>query len=294
MTPCFPRIAAPALVIYSMMAATSWAQLGPEIAFGPVRAQPGESVRLVSLSECKDGTIELVHDDQTVRGSINLTRERDLSWTFRSPEPDGTWRGMVSIARIATNSSVTLGGKEEKTEDASPLNGKMFAMTKPPGGEWKFQLDGSVPMHRIQQEIDELTVYLKRQWYPERVVKVGDSWEFDPAWIRMIIEKDLKNAQTIGTMRLRQVRRGPAKEIALIDVSVRSTGADFRSDGSEAKAQVELNGQVTVDLKTMLDERLELKGVIVTGTGSLKDSKKVTMPVSLTVTKSFVKDTSMP
>ena len=273
-----------------MLAATTSAQVAPEIAFGPVRAQPGESVRLVSISECKDGTIELVHDDQTVRGTINTLRERDLSWTFRAPEADGTRRGMVSIAKIVTNTRVTLGGKEEKTDDTSPLVGKMFAMTKPPGGEWKFELDGSVPMHRVQQEIDELTIYLKRQWYPDRVVKVGDSWEFDPAWLRMVIEKDLKNAQTIGTMRLRQVRRGPTKEIALIDVSVRSTGADFRSDGTEAKAQVELTGQVTVDLKTMLDERLELKGVVVTGTGSLKDSKKVTMPVSLTVTKSFVQN----
>jgi hypothetical protein len=277
-----------------MLAAITSAQVGPEIAFGPVRAQPGESVRLVSISECKDGTIELVHDDQTIRGSINTLRERDLSWTFRAPEPDGTWRGMVSIAKIVTNTSVTLGGKEEKAEDSSPLVGKMFAMTRSPAGEWKFELDGSVPMHRVQQEIDELTIYLKRQWYPNHTVKVGDSWEFDPAWLRMVIEKDLKNAQTIGTMRLRQVRRGPAKEIALIDVSVRSTGADFRSDGTEAKAQVELTGQVTVDLKTMLDERLELKGVVVTGTGSLKDSKKVTMPVSLTVTKSFVKNPPMP
>ena len=44
----------------------------------------------------------------------------------------------------------------------------------------------------------------------------------------------------------------------------------------------------------MLDELLELKGTVVTGAGSLNDSKKVTLPVTLTVTKSFVKDTTMP
>jgi hypothetical protein len=146
-----------------------------------------------------------------------------------------------------------------------------------------------VPLQRIQKEIDELTVYLKRQWYPARTVKLGDSWEFDPAWIRMIIEKDLHHAQTIGTMKLRQVRRTAQKDTAVIDVSVRSTGADFRADGSEAKVQLELTGQVMVDLKTMLDEHLELKGIIVTSTGKLSDSKKVTLPVNLVVTKSFVK-----
>ena len=267
-------------------------QAATEVAFGPVRAQPGESVRMVSDSQCPDGVVELTHDGQTVRGSISISRERDLTWTFRTPEQDGTRRGMVNVTKIRTQASVNVGGKEEKTDDSSPLVGKMFAMTKPPGGEWKFELDGSVPMQRIQEEIDELSVYLKRQWYPEHVVKVGDSWEFDPAWVRMVIEKDLKNAKTIGTMKLRQVRHTADKQLAVIDVSVRGTGGDFQSDGSESKAQVELTGQVMVDLKTMLDERLELKGTVITSTGSLTNSKKVTLPVQLVVTKSFVK-TSM-
>ncbi len=159
-----------------------------------------------------------------------------------------------------------------------------------PGGDWKFELDGSLPLVRIQKEIDELTVYLKRRWYPERVVKVGDSWEFDPAWIRMIIQKDLHHAQTIGTMTLRQVRRGADKETAVIDVSVRSTGGDFQADGTQTRAQVELTGQVMINLRTMLDERLDLKGVVVTSSGNLSDSKKVTLPLELVVTKSFVKD----
>lgn len=260
-----------------------------EIAFGPVRAQPGESVRLLSSSEVKEGTVEITKEGKTSNGSIRIFRHRDLSWTFRAPEADGTLRGMVSVAKIFTSSSVKIDGKEEKSEDGSPLNGKMFAMSKSPAGDWKFNLDGSIPLLRIQKEIDELTVYLKRQWYPARTVKLGDSWEFDPAWIRMIVEKDLHQAQTIGTMKLRQVRRTAQKDTAIIDVSVRSTGGDFRADGSEAKVQLELTGQVMVDLKSMLDERLELKGTIITSTGKLSDSKKVTLPVNLVVTKSFVK-----
>lgn len=275
-------ITLPLLIAASATAAT-------EIAFGPVRAQPGESIRLVSRSDSKDGAVEIIRAGKTSRGTINVENNRDMSWTFRAPESDGTLRGMVSVARISTFHSMKIDGKEETSEDTSPLTGKMFAMTKTPAGEWKFDLDGSIPLRRVQQEIDELTVYLKRKWYPERVVKVGDSWEFDPAWVRMTIEKDLRHAQTIGTMKLRQVRRTAQKDFAVIDVSVRSTGGDFRADGSEAKVQLELSGQVMVDLKTMLDESLELKGVIVTSTGKPGESKKVTLPVSLVVTKSFVK-----
>lgn len=267
----------------------SSAHAATEIAFGPVRAQPGESIRLVSNSETKGGTVEITKDGRTSRGTIRIVRNRDMSWTFRTPEADGTRRGMVSVARISSSASVSIDGKEEKSEDSSPLNGKMFAMTKSPAGDWKFDLDGSVPLHRIQTEIEELTVYLKRQWYPERTVKLGDSWEFDPAWIRMIIEKDLPKAQTIGTMKLRQVRRTAQKDVAVIDVSVRGTGGDYRSDGTESKVQLELTGQVLVDLKTMLDEELKLEGTIVTSTGKPSDMKKVTLPLSLAVTKSFVK-----
>jgi hypothetical protein len=270
-----------------MLAAGAHAET--QIAFGPVRAQPGESVRLVSTSECSDGTVETTKDFKTSHGTIRFLRERDMSWTFREPTEDKSLRGMVSIANISTNSSVKMNGKEEKTEDRSPLCGKMFAITKSPAGEWKFELDGSIPQVRIHNEIDELTTYLKRRWYPERVVKLGDSWEFDPSWIRMIVEKDLKKAQMIGTMKLRQVRRTPKADIAVIDVSVRGTGGDFHPDGSETKAQLELSGQVMVNLKTMLDERLELKGDIVTSTGTVTETKKVTFPVNLVVTKSFVK-----
>ncbi|MDP3850819.1 MAG: hypothetical protein Q8Q59_09965 [Luteolibacter sp.] len=278
----------------SLFLASALAASGAGTAFGPVRAQPGESVRMTSVSESKDGTLEVVQDGRTRKGPIRIYRERDLSWTFRAPATDGTLRGMVSISKIATFSSFTLDGKEEKSEDGSPLCGKMFAMSKAPAGDWKFELDGSIPLRRVEKEIDELTIYLKRQWYPDRVVNVGDSWEFDPAWIRMIVEKDLHKAQTIGTMKLRQIRRTARKQVAVIDISVRSTGGDFRADGSEARAQVELSGQVVVDLSTMLDESLELNGTIVTSSGTLNDSKKVTLPVHLKVNKSFVKGFSNP
>jgi hypothetical protein len=287
MTSLFP----PALPLFL---ASTLALAGQGITFGPVRAQPGESIRLISQSTSDGGTVEMTRDSRTVRGTLRMSRERDLSWTFRDPAPDGSRRGMVSVARIASSTTMKLDGREEKSEDASPLNGKMFAMTKAPAGDWKFELDGSVPLRRIRKEIEELTVYLKRQWYPQRMVKVGDSWEFDPAWIRMIIEKDLHKAQTIGTMKLRQVRRSVGKDVAVIDVSVRSTGADFQADGSEAKAQVELSGQIMVDLRTMLDESLELKGTVVSSSGKIGDSKKVTLPVHLVVKKSFVRDFGNP
>ena len=260
------------------------------IVFGPVRGQPGESVRLLTHSETTGGTIAKTRDGRATNGTIAITRDRDLVWTFRAPATDGTRRGMVKVAELTTASKTVINGKEDKAADTSPLKGKLFAMSKTPTGDWKFELDGSVPLTRVKAEIEELTVYLKRDWYPAKSVELGESWEFDPAWVKMIIEKDLVKAQTIGTMRLRQVRRTVDRELAIIDISIRSTGGDFRADGTESAATIELTGQVTVNLVTMLDESLELNGTVTTSTDNVSEATKVKLPVKLVVTKSFIRD----
>ena len=104
----------------------------------------------------------------------------------------------------------------------------------------------------------------------------------------MLIERDLRNAQTIGTMNLRQIRHTASGDAAVINVSVRSTGGDFRPDGTETSAQVELSGQAVVNLKTMLDESLILKGTVISRTGKAGNTKTVTLPVNLEVTKTLV------
>ena len=276
----------------TLLALVSSASAG--ITFGPVRGQPGESIRLVTHSETTGATIERTAAGKTSKGSISITRDRELVWTFRSPAPDNTRRGMVRVPKITTTSLIQIDGKKEKSTDNSPLTGKMFAMSKSPTGEWKFELDGSIPLTRVQNEIEELTVYLKRDWYPTREVNVGDSWEFDPAWVKMIIEKDLAKAQTIGTMKLRQIRHAETRQIAVIDITIRSTGADFHSDGSQSGASIELTGQVTVNLNTMLDESLELKGTVTSSSSKPGESSKMKLPVRLVATKSFISDSPMP
>ena len=276
----------------TLLALVSSASAG--ITFGPVRGQPGESIRLVTHSETTGATIERTAAGKTSKGSISITRDRELVWTFRSPAPDDTRRGMVRVPKITTTSLIQIDGKKEKSTDNSPLTGKMFAMSKSPTGEWKFELDGSIPLTRVQNEIEELTVYLKRDWYPTREVNVGDSWEFDPAWVKMIIEKDLAKAQTIGTMKLRQIRHAETRQMAVIDITIRSTGADFHSDGSQSGASIELTGQVTVNLNTMLDESLELKGTVISSSSKPGESSKIKLPVRLVATKSFISDSPMP
>ncbi len=282
-----PSFSLPSLAAIFALALSA-APASADVTFGPVLAGAGQSVRLVSHATTGGGTIKLEKDGRASNGTIAYSRDRNLTWTFRETAADGSLRGMVTVAKIATFSTVTIDGKVEKSDETSPLNGKMFAMGKAVRGDWKFELDGSVPMREIDNEISELTLYLQRKWYPQRRVKLGESWEFDPAWIRMLIERDLKNAQTIGTMNLRQIRHSANGNYAILNVSVRSTGGDFRPDGTETSAQIELSGEVAVNLKTMLDESLELKGTVISRTGKPGNLKTVTLPVHLEVIKTLV------
>ncbi len=278
------------LAATSFFFATLLAATAAPIKFGPIRGQAGQSIQLITRANTVGGTIETTVDGQKKSGTVVLNRDRDLVWTFRDPAPDGARRGMVKVNKIDTTGKTVIGGKTENISDVSPLNGKMFSMTKEPGAEWKFELDGSVPLMRVEREIKELTVYLKRDWYPAREVNAGDSWEFDPSWIRMIIEKDFSNAKTIGTMRLAQVRHTAERDLAVIEVSIRSTGAGFQADGSSEDGSLELKGEAVVNLKTMLDEKLELKGTLVTKSQKNGVETKMKLPIHLIVTKTFVRD----
>lgn len=285
------KFSAPSIIVMLIMASPLFAK---PITFGPVKGKPGESIRLVTHSESKDGTIVQRVDGEPSSGKIKIIRKRELHWTFREPEADGSRRGMVRVVRLSSSKSVNIDGQEKKSEDISPLTGKLFAMTKTPSGEWEFKLDGSFPLSKTRSDIEELKVYLKRKWFPDHAVNPGDSWEFDPTWVKMNIERDLGKALTIGTMTLRQVRRSANRSMTVIGVSIRSTGEGFRKDGKLAEGTVDLKGELVVNLDTMLDESLELEGTVTSNSQMVGDSKKVVLPVRMVATKTLFKGGGIP
>lgn len=280
-------------IIFTLTSANLISAASGGIIIGPVRGQPGESVRLVTFSETKGDTVQKNILGKSITDPFEIIRERDIVWTFRAPAADGTRRGMVRVPKITTITKSLVGGKEQKITEKSPLVGKIFSMSKTPTADWKFELDGSVPLTRVQKEINELTVYLKRDWYPNRDLNVGDSWEFDPTWVRMLIDSEMSQTKTIATMRLRQVRTAEKRRVAVIDVSIQTSGGIFRSDGSQTNATVELTGEVIVNLETMLDELLELKGTISSVYIKGAESTKAKRSLRLLATKSFIKDSPM-
>lgn len=262
------------------------------IIFGPVKGKPSEIVRMVSRSETPGGTIRIQTKGADTTGTIKMTRDRDLTWSFQDPGLDGTRRGIARISNITTSTSIRVNGREEKSVDQSQLSGTTLKVSKPPGGNWNFELhgEGVLPLSRVRNELEELRAYLKREWFPAREVNVGESWNFNPAWVQQVIERDLSQTKTTGTMTLRQIHDGLFGRTAVIDVRIQSAGKKARADGGESSASIDLNGQLKVNLKTMLDEQLELGGKVISTTHGGGEVRTVNLPVRLKVTKSFVKD----
>ncbi len=262
------------------------------ITFGPVKGKQGEIVRMVSHSEAPGGTIRMQSKGVDTTGVMLMTRDRDLTWSFQDPGLDGSRRGIARISKITTSTSIRINGQEEKSVDKSLLSGTTLKVTKPPGGNWNFELhgEGILPLSRVRNELEELRVYLKREWFPTREVNVGDTWNFNPAWVQQVIERDLTQTKTTGTMKLRQINDGIFGKTAVIDVWIQSAGKKTRADGGESSADIDLRGQLKVNLKTMLDEQLDLSGTVISTTKGKGEARTVNLPIRLKVTKSFVKE----
>ncbi len=262
------------------------------ITFGPVKGKQGEIVRMVSHSETPGGTIRMQSKGVDTTGVMLMTRDRDLTWSFQDPGLDGSRRGIARISKITTSTSIRINGQEEKSVDKSLLSGTTLKVTKPPGGNWNFELhgEGILPLSRVRNELEELRVYLKHEWFPTREVNVGDTWNFNPAWVQQVIERDLTQTKTTGTMKLRQINDGIFGKTAVIDVWIQSAGKKTRADGGESSADIDLRGQLKVNLKTMLDEQLDLSGTVISTTKGKGEARTVNLPIRLKVTKSFVKE----
>lgn len=260
-----------------------------EYTFGKVIAKPGEKIHMVSHMESAETSVEKQLNGLLSSGSITSSRDIDLTWTFRQPDENGTRRAMVKIQNFSQSTTASFAGKNQTDTSPSPLCDKLLEVSKPTNREWKFSLDNSLPYYRVEHELDVLTLYLKRSWYPDYPVKLGDSWEFDPILIQALITKDFKNAKTLGTMRLRQIKHTETATYATIDITINASGANFSSDGTAKDSAIQLSGSMTLNLSTMLEESIEIKGSIHSKISTGIDQFDTKLPVTLKVTKAFVR-----
>jgi hypothetical protein len=230
------------------------------VVFGKPKLSPGQRVRLKVLSEAKGGSLETRGPDGNSSARMDVVREREIVWTIMNPAPEGMPRVMVRIPKFVTISTLTINGVPDVRTTASPLIGKLVEATKKKDGSWVFVSDGSPIGGKAKEETRELAAYQNSDWFPDREVQVGESWEFEPRWIKLVLQRDLRDALVVGSMTLREVRRTMSAQSAVVDMIIRSSGTKTDEQFRETTASLELKGRAVVNLKTMLYESLELAG----------------------------------
>ena len=82
--------------------------------------------------------------------------------------------------------------------------------------------------------------------------------------------------------------------MAIINISVRSTEAKLHSGASSGQGTVDLSGQVTINLDTILNDSLELNGTVTNSARKGGETTHMTLSSRLLATKSFVRGSSFP
>ena len=114
--------------------------------------------------------------------------------------------------------------------------------------------------------------------------RLGDTWDIDPGFVRHLIARDFGAAATEATLTLREIRTASEQRTAILDCRVKTKG---ERKGADAGAGIALEGTLEIDLATMLDRRLVLKGSLVTHTASAARKKTVRLPLTIEVTKTL-------
>ncbi|MFC7339177.1 hypothetical protein ACFQY0_18430 [Haloferula chungangensis] len=239
---------------------------------------PKLGLEISSSTAAEGGVAETSSSAGHTTQSISITRERLIRRTMR---PDGIG-GVVSyhILRDAIHTSIN-GTSTSKTGD---LEGKTATAGKNGAGNWSFSLPEASVYGEAAKDLEMLGAFENRKWLPGRKVAIGETWNFNPTFIRRALQRDVPNPQVIGIMKLRKVDKAPdGSDQAIIDCFIRGGGEKTMSDGSVADAETGLAGTLTVNLDQPGRMRLYLSGRLNTGTVKGGETARAIVPLNMSV-----------
>lgn len=239
---------------------------------------PSLALKIVTSTVAKGGQAKTTGTAGQTTQLIDITRERLIQ---RTMQPDAIG-GEVSyrILRDAISTSVN-GTPSAKTGD---LEGKTAKARKNGAGNWTFSLPAGTAYGEAAGDLEMLGGFENRKWLPGRKVAIGESWNFNPTFIRRALQRDVPNPQVIGIMKLRKIDKAPdGTKQAIIDCFIRGGGEKTQADGSVADAETGLAGTLTVNLDQPGRMSFYLSGRLNTGTTKGGDSARAIIPLNMSV-----------
>jgi hypothetical protein len=283
------RFARTALVTAALTVSLSAA--AEKVRFPSPQIPPGQALRSVAESRGNAGTITLRQDGTTTRGSLETFRQRDLVWTVPAAIEGRPRQCSVYVHKLASRATARIQDQEENENLASSLQGTSLRFQQLPSGRWQI-LNPPAPDKSAasRDDLEEILALLHRKWYPDQPVAIGESWPFDPLWLRHVVQKDLQHARTEGRMKLIELRPATdGSQLAVIDATITSRGLEAKPAGREDSIRVDLKGRIIFHLASGIEQSIDLQGRVVTETRTAGGTvRRVDLPVHLEIRKTLV------
>ena len=251
------------------------------VRFHHYQQNDGETVRITVRSHSGKGTLQVEDAQGGHAGKVRVDWDQMIDRTEYLEAGVKKLRYRVLADKVVT--SVVLDGKKNVTTTESPLVGETVEGMQDSLGQWRLFLDHLSGTEQTRM-IEELETYESRQWFVAGAVRVGDSWPFQPSFIRHMMERDLKGAQLDASMTLAGIERIDGVPVAKLAFTILSKGAK-----AEADASIFLRGTVAVDLRNMLDYHTQMDGYLHTEAEHNGVHTKIKIPLHFTVKQSITK-----
>ncbi|MBK1792371.1 hypothetical protein [Persicirhabdus sediminis] len=279
----------PALITAVSLALPTFA-LAEEVSysFTAPKLAKGQVVQITSEFSAPTGTITTSSNGSEKQGTMTLLH----SWTMHREvlETSGSQETKLRyyIPSDIVTSTLTIDGETHTDTTEAALSGMEIFGDRNLSGGWDFSLDAKMPSPEQQQEILEISDYENRDWLPNTPVKIGDSWKFSPKYIQRVVEKDLHNATSSGTMTLLEVSEKAGKKTATLRCDIISDGFENDQNGFSAGARFRCTGTIQIDLDTMIETKTFLDGTLVTGAQENGQRSVVTLPLTIRTDKKII------
>ena len=287
----FPSPAITAGAVFLLAAACSPAPPSGPVEFALPKLAVGDAVRTTVTSAFKGGTFQASSTEANTSGSISIERDRSVVKTIVEADDAGPTR--CSIAIPSDDVKMTLISSEGNRIDTmkGPLVNCPIEATRN-GDRWSLSLVDQVPDADQADALLGVESFENRTWFPDRPVSPGDSWEYDPAYFRVLIERDIGAASTTGRMTLRSLENGAdGSPQAHLDLDITSTGLENAGGSAgdlEKNAGIEASGSLVVNLDTMLDREMIIEGILRSGVSDDSSSASIELPFRIEVRREIL------
>ena len=221
---------------------------------------PGTRFRNSATLTMADAKLLTRRGKETVTGAVTTTM-RDL-WEVNHISPT---RRDFSIEEMSLTNESIIEGQPKKDRTDSTLEGIVFEVARSDeSAAWKI-----LPPEQNLTPLQEVDLkMLGKLWdeandslYPERPLRLGETWKADPKAIGMIVSPRLKVDEGKVNCQLVEITVLRGERCAEVSIDIDITG-QFEMGGSNMEVQIALTGTIMRSLYKFFDMRTELTGSI--------------------------------